>query len=191
VEQVELLRHAVLALDRIGIPYAIVGSFASSAWGESRFTQDIDIVVDLPPHKEQQLCDAFGDPAFYLSQTAVHDAVSRRGQFNVLHPASGNKIDFMIARKSEWSQAQFQRRRLVPLFPDCNAYFAAPDDVIVGKLWYFSEGGSEKHLRDIAGMLKISGELIDRQYVAKHAAEFGVLDIWNSVLERLEKTAGD
>jgi predicted nucleotidyltransferase len=42
-------------LDQLGIPYALVGSFASGVWGESRFTQDIDILVDLKPAQVEPL----------------------------------------------------------------------------------------------------------------------------------------
>ena len=51
-----------------------------------------------------------------------------------------------------------------------------------GKLVYYREGGSDKHLRDIAGVLKLSGDLVDRQYVARFAAQLGVADIWQDVL---------
>lgn len=44
MEQLELLKFAAQALERLSIPYAVVGSYASSVWGEPRFTQDIDIV---------------------------------------------------------------------------------------------------------------------------------------------------
>jgi hypothetical protein len=39
---------------------------------------------------------------------------------------------------------------------------APPEYVIVRKLEYFREGGSEKHLRDIRAMLAVSGELLDQ-----------------------------
>jgi hypothetical protein len=47
VDQPELLKFTIQTLERLKIPYAIVGSFASGVWGESRFTQDIDILIDL------------------------------------------------------------------------------------------------------------------------------------------------
>jgi hypothetical protein len=40
------------ALDRHGVPYAITGSQASSVYGEQRFTNDIDVVVDLESRAE-------------------------------------------------------------------------------------------------------------------------------------------
>jgi len=34
--------------------------------------------------------------------------------------------------------------------------------VILGKMAYYREGGSEKHLRDIAGILKVSGDAAEQ-----------------------------
>jgi prepilin-type N-terminal cleavage/methylation domain-containing protein len=62
---------------------------------------------------------------------------------------------------------------------------AAPEDVIIGKLWYYSEGGSEKHLRDIAGMLRISGTAIDQANVGYWAERLGLAEVWQAVLVRL------
>jgi hypothetical protein len=50
---------------------------------------------------------------------------------------------------------------------------------------YYKEGGSEKHLRDIAGILKISPGEVNRDYVAGWAAQLDVLEIWQAVLKRL------
>lgn len=50
---------------------------------------------------------------------------------------------------------------------------------------YYREGQSDKHLRDIAGMLKVSGDIIDRDYVTKWAQELDVLDIWQAILRRV------
>jgi hypothetical protein len=187
VEQSELLKFAIQALDRLGIPYAVVGSFASGVWGESRFTQDIDLLIDLQTAQVLPLCEAFPAPEFYVSETAAQEAVARQGQFNVIHPASGNKIDFMIAGGSSWVRAQLERRKRVPVFPDQEAAVAAPEDVILGKLVYYREGGSDKHLRDIAGILKFSAGLVDPEYVGRFAAQLGVADLWHAVLEKVDK----
>ena len=187
MEQSDLLKVAIRNLRLLNVPYAIVGSFASSVWGESRLTQDIDIVVDLKPQQVVSLCDAFPDPEFYVSRTAAEEAVARTGQFNVIHPSSGNKIDFMVAGQTNWAVAQLQRSKCVAIFPDQDAQVAAPEDVILGKLVYYREGGSDKHLRDIAGMLKFSGDMIDRAYVDEFARRLGVVDIWEAVLNSIER----
>jgi len=187
VEQDELLQYVIRAMNRIdGIQYALVGSFASGIWGEVRFTQDIDIVIDLQNSQIEPLCDAFPASEFYLSRAAVEQAVDLRRPFNVIHPTSGNKIDFMVLGDVAWARAQIDRRRNVELSPECIACVAAPEDVILGKLVYYQEGGSEKHLRDITGILKISGAEVDKSYIHRFATRLQVVDIWQAVLARLE-----
>ncbi|MBI4288544.1 MAG: hypothetical protein HY671_08975 [Chloroflexi bacterium] len=65
------------------------------------------------------------------------------------------------------------------------ASFAAPEDVIIKKMEYYRDGGSEKHLRDVTGIISVSGGQIDRAHITKWATRLGLLDIWNAVLERL------
>lgn len=187
MEQTELLKYASQLLQRLAIPHAVVGSYASSIWGEARFTQDIDIVVSLSPENVAQLCEAFPAPEFYLSQLAAREAVDRHSQFNVIHPASGNKIDFMIAGSNAWSMAQLQRCRSVNIFGDHEVSIAAPEDVILGKLVYYREGGSDKHLRDIAGILSVSGNLVDLAYTEDFAQQLGVVDTWHALLQKYER----
>jgi hypothetical protein len=185
VEQPELLKYTIQTLERLGIHYAIVGSFASGVWGETRFTQDIDVLVSLASSDVQQLRAAFPSDNFYFSDTAANEAIALGRQFNVIHPSSGNKIDFMIAGPEPWMKAQLNRSKRVPFFPDVSGSVAAPEDVILGKLMYYRDGGSEKHLRDIAGILKVSGDLVDREYVSQTAAQFGLSEIWLAILNSL------
>ena len=65
-----------------------------------------------------------------------------------------------------------------------NYYVARAEDVILGKLCYYQEGGSEKHLR---GIMRISGEEVDTAYVSEWAVQLGVANVWQAVLDRLAK----
>lgn len=177
--QTELLRFALNLLEGLDIPYAIVGSFATAVWGDARMTRDIDIVVQLAGEKIDGLCAAFPPDDFYVSRQAARDAVSQRGQFNVIDFRSGNKIDFMIAGRSEWASRQLTRRRRVQFAPDIEGFVAAPEDVIIGKLVYYQDGGSEKHLRDIASILSQDDGDVDRLYIAEVANLLGLTTIWN------------
>ncbi|WP_146450239.1 hypothetical protein [Bythopirellula polymerisocia] len=170
------------------MPYAIVGSFASGIWGESRFTQDIDVVICPSLAEVEALCKAFAAPEFYVSPNAALEAVRDRSQFNVIHLDSGNKIDFMVAGKSSWNIAQLDRRKSIALFEDQNGFVAAPEDVILGKLIYYREGGSDKHLRDIAGIAKISGETLDLQYLEQKARELEVFETWQAVQDAVRES---
>ena len=185
MEQTELLRHTLDLLEQLAIPYMVVGSFASSAYGEPRFTRDIDIVLDLAPVQVADFCAAYSAPGFYLSEQAVRDAVQNRFQFNVLHPATGHKIDFILPRDDEWGRLQMQRRQTVQLLPDRAGVAARPEDVILAKMVYYAKGGSEKHLRDITGILRVSGAAVDRDDIARWADKLGLGEIWQAVLQKL------
>jgi hypothetical protein len=185
MEQTDLLRYVISILEHLSIRYAIVGSFASTAYGEPRFTQDIDIVVELEQSLALQLCAAFPADEFYVSESAVREAVEHSRPFNVIHPTSGNKVDFLVVSGDSWSRQQLARRRRETIVEGQEAYLAAPEDVILGKLVYFNEGGSEKHIRDITGILRVSGDIVDRDYVARLAETLNVADVWQAILERI------
>jgi hypothetical protein len=182
MEPSELLRYAIQVLEKLGLRYFVTGSTATIFYGEPRFTNDIDIVVDLPPGRVEELCAAFPSSEFYVSEEAARRAVSRRGQFNVIHPASGLKLDLMIPAESSFNQSRFARVRRLHPAPDYDAVFASIEDVILKKMEYYREGGSEKHLRDIAGVLKISGGAVDRGYIEDWAERLGLEEIWQTIL---------
>jgi hypothetical protein len=154
-------------------------------YGEPRATQDVDLVFDLTPIDVPDFVAAFPAPDFYLSEPAVWMGVRDRFGFNVLRPDSGDKLNFLFPHKSEWGRTQLSRRRAIELTDGTSAYTASPEDVIVGKLWYYADGGSEKHLRDIAGILRVSGDLVDRPAVTQWAEQLGYTPIWHAVLDRL------
>jgi len=185
MEQTELLRRTIEVLESQGIRYLIVGSVASMGYGEPRFTRDIDVVVDVSADDVSRLCDAFPEAEYYVNRDMARQAAREGGQFNVIHPASGNKIDFIIARRDAWGRQQVERRRRVTILPGLVGYAGSPEDVILGKMWYYQVGGSEKHLRDIAAMLRVSGDQIDRGYVAQWAEQLGLSEIWQAILSRL------
>jgi len=190
VEQVDLLRHLIDVLEGMGVPYMLVGSFASGAYGEPRLTQDIDVVVDLPQSRVGEFCGAFPSQEYYVSPEAASRAAECGGQFHIIHPTSGNKIDVLIARTDAYGRAQLARRQRVRILPDQDGYTARPEDVIIGKMEYYREGGSEKHLRDITGILMVSGDEVDRDYVTRWARELSLSEIWEAILRRLERREG-
>ncbi len=60
-------------------------------------------------------------------------------------------------------------------------WFGSPEDVILYKLRFYQRGGSEKHLRDIAGMRKLLREKLDETYIDSWASTLNVLQEWRLV----------
>jgi len=187
MEQPELFRYTLDLLEQLDITYFVVGSLASMAYGEPRSTLDIDIVIDPTEAQLKSLLEGYPDNDFYVSHEAARTALKQRSQFNVIRPDSGNKIDFMIARGDAWSKEQIAGRRRLKLLPDREGFAARVEDVILGKLAYFKEGGSEKHLRDIGGILKMSAGRIDQSYIDRWIHDLDLRNEWLAVLERIKE----
>jgi len=103
----ELLERVTRALEELSIPYLVTGSVATIAYGEPRFTNDVDVVVRLPLNAIEHVLAAFPEEEFHLSRKALRDAVLRSTQFNILHPPSGLKIDVIVADDSEFNSSRF------------------------------------------------------------------------------------
>jgi hypothetical protein len=184
VEQSDLLVYLIEVLEREAIPYAIAGAHASMLFGEPRLTTDIDVVIDLTPTQLGVLSAAFPFPEYYISDQGAQAAVSGGGgMFNIIHPESGQKID-VIVPGTEHDRAQLQRVRRTGVLTGRPANFTSPEDSIIKKMEYYREGGSEKHLRDITGILKVTP--VDRDYVRDWAKRLGLEEIWNAVLRRVD-----
>jgi len=181
---IELLSRVAPQLDATGIRYFVTGSVASGSFGEFRPTLDVDIVVVLSATNGQRLIALFPEDEFYVSAEAVRDAIEHASQFNVIQATAGLKIDFMVVADEGFQGSCLARRVRRPLGNGISAWFAAPDDLVLNKLLLYREGGSDKHLRDIVSMIKVSGEMMDLGYLEEWAARLDVADLWEVVRER-------
>ena len=97
------------------------------------------------------------------------------------------KIDVMIPDRDSFNRSRFRRTKRLNISETSSAEFAAPEDVIIKKLEYYQKGGSDKHLRDIVGMMKISESLINEEYIREWTDKLGLSDLWISVLAKLSE----
>ena len=181
----ELLQKIVEVFERIQIPDLITGAVASMAYGEPRLTNDIDIVAAVEERHIGDLLKAFPSNEFYADGETMRKAIRDGGQFNIIHPASGLKVDIIIKQNTPFDSSRFGRLRRIYPAESYQANFASPEDVIIKKMEYYKGGGSEKHLRDIAGILKISGETVDKDYIAEWSRRLGLTEIWDAIQRRL------
>lgn len=185
----ELMQRVADFCETHTIAYRVVGSMASIAYGEPRLTIDIDIVVELKLQNIAALSATFPFPEYYFSEDAAREAILRRRQFNIIHPASGLKVDLFVPPATEYARIEAQRVHRITSEGEYSAWFGAPEDIVLNKLIYFqlSNGVSEKHLRDIAGMMKLLREKLDRDYIEQWAAKLGVTSEWKLVCQRVDE----
>jgi len=149
-------------------------------YGEPRVTHDIDLVAFLRPADASRLAAIFPAPTFYVPPAAAiieEMARDRRGHFNVIHADSGLKADFYTAGRDELHAWAFSHVRTYAIGAN-TITLAPPEYVILRKLEFHREGGSEKHLRDIRAMLAISGEELDRAALQDWIARLSLEPEW-------------
>jgi hypothetical protein len=187
MEQYELLEKVVVAFGRLGIRYLVTGSVAAMAYGEPRLTNDVDIVAIVEETHIPGLLAEFPSAEYYIDEDMIKEAIHNLGQFNIIHPTSGLKVDVIIKRDTAFDESRFRRIRKIQPAPAYKADFASPEDVIVKKMEFYKESGHEKHLRDITGILKVSGDTVDRAYISQWVERLGLVDIWEAVQKRVRE----
>lgn len=181
----ELLEIIARVFDRLGIPYLVTGSVAAMAYGEPRLTNDIDVVAGIEESHIAGVLAAFPPEQFYVSEDAIRIAIRYRKQFNIIHALSGLKVDVVIRDDTPFNISRFHRTRRIKAGEGFEADFASPEDIIIMKMLYYKEGGSEKHLRDIMGIVKISGAGIDNAYILGWAEKMALTEVWMRIEQKL------
>ena len=161
----------------------IVGGLASIVYGEPRLTQDIDVVASFTPMEAGRLVAQFPESDFYcaprdvIAEEASRDAF---GHFNILHLETDARADVYLAGQDSLTLRGLEQRQHVTLVGR-EVPIAAPEYVILHKLRFRLQGASERHLRDIRGMLRVLGDTIDLVALERDAAAFGLTAAWKEL----------
>src|SRR3989344_5657196 len=175
----ELLTRVAGVLERLKIPYIITGGAGVVFWGRPRFTADIDIVVELLETNIKplvhELRHTLGEEA-YIDEAMIHTEQKRHGEFNIIHPQSGLKVDFFVRGKDPFEKQRL-KRGVSKSIGTQHVRFISPEDLILIKLSWYKESESTKHLEDAQSIIAIQGDKLDKQYLNEWAERQGTGDL--------------
>ena len=183
---IEVTFKVVNVFEKLGIPYYLGGSLASSAFGIPRATLDADIVADI---KSEQVAymEELLKREFYIDTEMINHAILHKSSFNLLHLEMLFKIDIFILKDRPFDRQVFIRRvqRAVSEDASQKLFFAAPEDVILHKLEWYKAGGEVSDLQwnDVLGILKVQGTHLDVSYLNKWAKGLGISDLLKKALD--------
>jgi hypothetical protein len=168
-------------LEELGVAYHLGGSYASSVHGVPRQTHDVDLVADLHHEHLPELARRLGAD-FYLDLERAARALERRTSFNLVHLATGVKVDLFLKRDDPYDDEELRRSIRIPLGDETarrTLLVKSPEDTLLRKLQWFRAGGevSDRQWSDIQGVLRIQGEALDHEYLRRWAPQLGVTDL--------------
>jgi hypothetical protein len=169
ISELDVLRIVSERLDAAQVPYMLTGSYAMAFYTTPRMTRDLDIVISLGEDDVGAIVRAF-ESDFYIDADAVRSAVLSQRLFNLMHLRSGIKVDLIIRKASEYRQVEFARRREIN-FSGVKTWIATREDLILSKLVWSKDSGSELQQRDVRSLMDDS---VDRGYVEQWARRLAV-----------------
>ena len=179
----DLLSRFAAPLTRLGLPYMITGGAAAIVYGDPRLTNDLDVVLTMQPADASRVAAVFQAADTYVPPVEVLEIeASRRthGHFNVIHGPTSLRADVYIAGDDPLHAWGLARRRSLRV-GEQDVSIAPPEYVIVRKLEYASQGGGDRHLRDIRRMLERRVAPIDLNVVREFATARGLASLWVDV----------
>jgi hypothetical protein len=188
----EIALAVARVLTKLGVPYFLGGSLASSVQGEPRATNDIDFVVDLTEAVVPALVTELG-PDFDVDADALVDAVRRRGSWNIFYLPLLMKVDLFIRGLAPFDASEFERRAPVEVLPGQKLMLKSAEDTVLRKLLWFRDGGraSTTQWRDVVEVLRVSGPVLETAYLDEWASRLQLSELLARAREDARIVPGD
>ncbi|MGA2443603.1 MAG: hypothetical protein ABSH08_21835 [Tepidisphaeraceae bacterium] len=180
----QITRQVIDALEELGIPYLLVGSFSSNAYGVARNTHDADFVVQLGAIPISNLVAKLGAD-FQLIPQMSFETITATTRHVLEVPAEDFKVELFLLSNDPHDRARFERRRRLEVLGG-PAYLPSPEDVVITKLRWSRHGNRQKDLSDARDVIAVSGPQLDWAYVERWCDEHGT----RKLLDDLRRSIG-
>jgi hypothetical protein len=160
----DLIGLFIEPLEALGLRYFVTGGVASVIYGDPRFTRDVDVVLALDAPDIVRLRSSFDPADFYIPPAEMlEEEVARPtgGHFNLIHARSALRADAYITAGDPLEAWAFENRQRMSV-GGRDIWVAPVVYVVTRKLEYYVASSSDRHLRDVAVMLRVSEDAIDR-----------------------------
>ncbi|MBM2820483.1 MAG: hypothetical protein HW405_243 [Candidatus Berkelbacteria bacterium] len=174
--EIETLIKVAKVLDELKIPYYVSGGYAVSIYGRPRFTADLDMIIKMSLSQgsdfTKRMVVLF--PTGYVDKDQIDNALKNSGEFNIIDPESGLKIDFFIAQKGDFEEECFKKAKRKDV--GYKVKFTSPENLIISKLIWYKDSSSTRHLEDIESVL--SNSHIDQRSLNSWIRKIGLEEEW-------------
>ncbi len=178
--ELNIIRIIVTRLGKAEIPYMFTGSMAANFYTTPRMTRDIDVIIELKEADVDRLCNLF-EKDFYVDRDIIINAIKKSGMFNMIHYESVFKVDFIVRKDDKYRREEFKRRKQI-IFEGMEIYVAAPEDLILSKLYWAKDSLSELQLGDVKNLIK-GVKSLDEDYLKQWARYLNIEKLYRKIKE--------
>jgi hypothetical protein len=178
-DQAQAFGGVIDVLGAVGATYAIWGGLAVVAYGEPRYTQDMDILLSPSGLLVGRMVQRLAESHYHVDRQVVQQALTG-GFFNVIHLYYHIKTDFYVPNEPEL-QAMIAERVYLPFDEARRAAYITPASVIFAKLRAYADSQSTRHLDDIASIIRMQAGRLEQKELDIAAARLGLLGMWRSL----------
>ncbi|HEX7837983.1 MAG TPA: hypothetical protein VF469_11000 [Kofleriaceae bacterium] len=97
--------------------------------------------------------------------------------FNVIEIATAWKLDLVIRKARAFSIKEMKRRQVTKIL-GVGVATATAEDTVIAKLEWSKQGGSDRQLEDVAGILRVRGTDLDLAYIEHWVSELRLAEQW-------------
>ena len=146
----------VTIAESIDLPFHLTGGSISSAYGEPRLTQDIDIVVspEVAKRRVDDLLNELASSDFLFTERVIRHAVQFEDLFQLLDKSESLKLDIY---PRELISGELQRSQTLELFEGVFLPVVSRTDAAISKLIWIDKG-SQRSRRDFRGIFRACDE---------------------------------
>lgn len=181
----DLVLRTIDALDALNIPYMLVGSFSSNAYGIARSTQDADFVIELSGKSIVPLVAELG-PELVVDPQMSFESVTMTSRYLAKHALTGFKIEFFLVKDDAFDQSRFQRRCRQP-FLDRLVWLPTQEDVIIQKLRWHARAKRVKDLEDARSVITVKVNQLDLDYIRRWCDEHETREQFERLLKEAQE----
>jgi hypothetical protein len=178
----EVLLAMLAALQEAGVPYMLVGSFSSNAYGVERSTIDLDLVIELG---EASILDVARrlPGTIRVDPQLGFETVTMTRRYVASVEGTAFQIEFFLLSDDPHDQERFRRRVQAPDPSGQPVFVPTAEDVIITKLNWFHRSGRSKDrddVRNVIAVQEIAGSL-DWDYIHSWCDRHGTRELLDEI----------
>jgi hypothetical protein len=176
----DFVRKVIIALNNLGVQYALTGALAVSYYGRPRTTIDVDVIIKATPSDFERLAEALRRAKLHSEASVLHNAWLSKYRIASFEDRKGLRLDVIL------TQEDIPRRRATIL--GLPAYIQEPGPLLLQKLRLIkATTDEEKRAIDRMDVLSILRNVdIDVDVLIDEARRQATFDLLQELLAQAE-----